>query len=200
MKTMQWATGFLLLALVSASCSKAPVAPAFGKRGQGDVGGTGGGGGGGGAGGEPVLTEEEKAEIEAQRVAEEKLTLALTEEFESFTKSVDEVDLKTVENAGKVPALIVKSQVNLGDILEEAQKEEPVAPKGRCMVFASGDKTLSAKDIASSELVLSPGAKFIYTESAELEPADCQKLFKEKLAERYKTDFFNLHEAFYSVR
>lgn len=175
------ATGFLF------SCAAAPQAPTFAKKGQGDSRGTGGdtptsnvdGGGSGG----PIESDP--------------LSVALYKEFDGFVKGVDELELKSVENAGKVPALIVQSQLALSEIYASSKKEEPADGKGRCLLFASNDKVFTDKELNSKELVLSPAGKIVYSKSAALTSDDCQKLFKEKLADRYKADFFNLHEVFY---
>lgn len=204
---MRLGTSLLVLTLVSAACKKPPATPVFGKPGMADsnvrgskANGAGEGGEAGEADSEPSAIDQANEEAKAKRIAEEKLSLALTEEFAAFSKAVDEVDLKPLENAGKVPALIVKSQINLVNIFIENEQEEPEQPKGRCIVFASGDKSFTDADITSQDLVLSPGGKFIYSENMELNSADCQLFFKDRLAERYKTGFFNLHEAFYSLR
>ncbi len=182
----------LTLALLTVSCSKAPETPLL--RGK--------GGGAGEVGNDNTddLTPQQRAEEEAKKKEEEKLNLALNKEFASFTKAADELDLKSAENLGKIPALVVKSQLAISDILTAAKKEESDAPKGRCLLYASGEKSLSEKDLVSMDLKLSSGGKFLYTESTELASSDCQKVFKEKLPERYKTDFFQLHEVFYMVR
>ncbi len=181
----------LALGLLTFACSKAPETPTF--KGKGEGSGT-------GDDNSDNLTPQQKAEQEQKKKEEEQLNLALDKEFALFTKAADEVDLKSAENLGKIPALAVKSQMAISDILAAAKQEEKESPKGRCLVFVSGDKALSEKDLVSKDILLSAGGKFLYTESSELEPSDCQKVFKEKLAERYKTDFFQLHEVFYSIR
>lgn len=192
---------FILLAV---ACSKAPVAPDFGKRSTGG----GGGVGEGDAGGDPdninpdgtVKTPEQIQQEQEEIKADEKIQVALAEEFQLFTKAADEVDLKTKENLGKIPALIVKSQLAIDEIFTAESKEVPEEPKGRCLLFLSGDKVLTDKDVVSKDFELSPGKKVLFTTNAKLEPADCQKVFKEALPERYKTDFFQIHEVFFSVK
>ncbi len=199
----------LLFSVFSTSCSKAPVTPSFGKKDAADAGnggkgtpGTSKGGGGstGGGGGEDDEQEEEINTEDPAIKAKAKAALELTDEFKKFTEAADKIDLKSIDNAGQVPALVIKSQAAIAKIMKANGQAEVARPKGRCVVFVSGDKALTDKDVAAPDFALSVGGKFLYSVSSEREASECQKLLKEKFAERYKTDFFNLHAVFYGVR
>ncbi len=191
----------LLFTVLSTSCSKAPVAPSFGKKGAANAEKI--------PVGKPVKEPNELGEEEVEEEvnsedpaikAKAKATLELTDEFKKFTEAADKVDLKSIDNAGQVPALVIKSQAVIAKIMKTNGQTEAARPKGRCVVFVSGDKALTDKDVVAPDFALSAGGKFIYSVSSEREAGECQKMLKEKFADRYKTDFFNLHAVFYGVR
>lgn len=172
--------GLLTLVLsFKVSCAAPPVAPKT-TRGSGNAVGTPGGG-----------------TISGQPDPGDKLGVALFKEWDSFIASADEVEIKAADAAGKLPALIVKSQVNLSEVYVANKKPEPKEAKGRCLLYASNDKPFTKEELGSEDLVLSPAGKVVFTKNAALSSEECQKVFKDKLADRYKTDFFSLHEVFY---
>lgn len=118
-------------------------------------------------------------------------------EFANLLQAIDNLGrgLQAVE---QVPQLIMERQVRIyRPTIEGRVSEESLPIEGRCMLFLADGEPFISSELADSSLELSPAGRLVFSRDTKLSADSCQELFRDQLDERFQTEFFSLHSAFF---